>query len=757
MAPQNSGETLVTHDEQQQNTKKLGPARMASIATFFAAVASAFTANAQDANEVSSNSDQSKMTEVLVTAQKREERLQDVPVPVSVLDTQTLSENDQVLLRDFNGAVPGLTITPSIENEQNVTIRGISSGTLSSKTVAVTIDDVPTNALVVPDFDPGDLARIEVLRGPQGTLYGADSLGGLVNYVTADPSVKAFSGRVQMGGSTVANSSELGYNVRGSANIPLADTFAVRASAFTREDPGYIDNVATGQNGVNEAKVYGGRLATLWSPSDAFSLKLSALYQHLDGAEPLAYVPTPGYPNTAGLGPLQENAYSGAGDFTRAFQIYNAVLKVRLGGVDLVSLTGYNITKADYSFNYTYLFGSAFQHLLNLGYQPGAEVLGTIDSSKFSEEIRASSQIGSHIDWVLGAFYTHEANPADKTVLINAVTPVTGQLLANEYYFFLPASYEETAAFADLTFHFTEQFDVQVGGRESWDKPVTEQSITTAPGATEPTVTPGFSGRVSAATYLFTPRYKISQDLMVYARVASGYQPGGPNSTYGSAPGIPQTYDAATSWTYEGGFKGEVLDNRLSIDTSIYYIDWSNIQLALTTDGLGYSGNGGAAKSEGVEFALESQPLAGLKLSSWVTYDDAVLTNRFPINASLYGAPGERLPNASRFSGNLAFEQELPLGSQLTGFVGGDVSYVGDSFGVFTGGNGVPAPRQTYPGYAKVDLHAGVNYSSWKAILFVTNLANRRAVIDGGIGEYPPFAYQYITPRTIGLNLMKLF
>jgi len=713
--------------------------------------------------------EKSQLEEVLVTAQKREERLSDVPVSVSVIDTQALTENNQVLLRDLSGAVPGLTVTPTIENGQALTIRGISNGPLGyTHAVAITVDGIPTNEYVGPDFDPGDIERIEVLRGPQGTLYGADSIGGLINYVTTDPSRTAVSGRVQVGGSGVSNGAELGYNVRGAVNVPLGETLALRASAFTREDPGYIDDVLTGQDGVNKATVYGGRVSALWSPSDITSLKISALYQHMDGGEPLAYVPTPGYPiptpghpGVANLGPLQQNEFAGGGEFSRVFQVYSAVMKARLGQVDLVSLTGYDVTKANYSFDYSYLFGGLFQQPLNLDFTPGANVIGISDNRRFSEELRASAQLG-RVDWMVGGFYTRIINPGTQNVYIDAVTPVTGQFIANGFYNFTPTSNAEYAGFADLTFHFTQRFDIQVGARESWDKQVIAPAVTIAPllGAPQPAVAPGTSGTVSAATYLFTPKFQISPDLMVYARVASGFAPGGPNLNYVLNPNIPRTYAPSTTWSYEAGFKGEVLDHALSIDASVYYIDWRNLQLSLAyTPVLGYIGNGGGAKSEGMELSLESRPLTGLKLSGWVAYDNAVLTKEFPINDAAYGVPGNRLPDSSRFSVNLGFEQELPLGRQLTAFVGGDVAYVGDSWGVFTAKNpdGSPSPRTTYPSYTKIDLHAGVSYASWKASIFGTNLADRRAAIDGGYGEYPPFERQYITPRTIGVTLVKTF
>src|ERR1700736_5040788 len=154
-------------------------------------------------------------------------------------------------------------MTTTTQSSQILSIRGIVTNP-GNPTVGITVDDMPFGSstisgggLVVPDFDPGDLSRIEVLRGPQGTLYGASSLGGLIKYVTVDPSTDRLSGNIQAGGLDTHNSKDAGYLFRGAANAPISDTVAVRASVFARQDPGFIDNVRTGQRGVNQAEAEG--------------------------------------------------------------------------------------------------------------------------------------------------------------------------------------------------------------------------------------------------------------------------------------------------------------------------------------------------------------------------------------------------------------------------------------------------------------------------------------------------------------------
>jgi iron complex outermembrane receptor protein len=267
------------------------------------------------ASENSQDEAGTRIEEIIVTAQKRSERLQDVPVPVTAINADSLVNNSQLRLQDYYTSIPGLTVTPSVPAAQVLSIRGITTGP-GNPTVGITVDDVPYGAstelgggIIVPDIDPGDLDRVEVLRGPQGTLYGASSMGGLVKLVTVDPSTDGVSGRVQAGTSSVYNGAQLGYNMRGSVNVPLSDSLAVRASAFTRLDPGYIDNPVRGIDGVNEARASGGRLAALWRPSEVFSLKLSALYQQIkgDGSSDVDLQP--------GLGDLQQNYLRGIGEY----------------------------------------------------------------------------------------------------------------------------------------------------------------------------------------------------------------------------------------------------------------------------------------------------------------------------------------------------------------------------------------------------------------------------------------------------------
>jgi iron complex outermembrane receptor protein len=713
----------------------------------------------------SQQSSTSAISEIIVTAQKRSERIQDVPVPVTVLDAGKLLETNQLRLQDYFSSVPGLNLTTDDFGASQLSIRGLSTGANTNPTVAVVVDDVPygsSSALgsgqEAPDLDPSDLARVEVLRGPQGTLYGASSLGGLIKYVTVDPSTEGITGRVQAGTSTVYNGAQLGYNVRGAINVPLSDTFAIRGSAFTREDPGYIDNPILGLDGANKAEVYGGHLSSLWRPSTDFSLKLSALVQRtsIDGSQFVDISP--------GLGDLQQNDIRNTGWYRQTLQAYSAILTAKLGGgVELTSLSGYNVTTSANSYDFTFSFGPSTQFGYN-GFGgfgvTGTPVVNSGATRKVTQEIRLSVPIAQHLEWVVGGFYDHEKSPSREDIL--ASVPATGAVVGQWLDAYAPSTETEYAVFTDLTYHFTDRLDVQLGGRESENK----QSFTqtqTGPyvpvflGVPAPLIFPKLDSKDNAFTYLLTPRFNVSSDLMVYARLASGFRPGGTNGNSGGM--VPSFYQPDKTSNYEIGVKGDAFDHVISFDASLYYIDWKKIQLNLIypPTGGGYIGNGSRAKSEGVELSVESKPLSGLTIAGWVSFDDAVITENFPTTSSAVGVVGDRLPYGSRISGNLSIEQDFRLTNVVTGFVGGTESYIGNREGNFASIYSTPAVRQVYPGYAKADLRAGIKYDSWMVNLFANNIADKRAPLYGGLGSFNPSAFEYLQPRTVGVSLAKKF
>ena len=690
-APQ-QGETSVTQNGNELASNSAKATRVGGIAAFFTSIVGALSAHAQVADSQNSVGRTSNLDEIIVTAQKREERLQDTPVPVTVLNADQLAETSQVLLRDYYSSVPGLVVVPNFISVQNVSIRGISAGAFGNPTVSILVDGVPFTGSgaqignLMPEIDPGDLARIEVLRGPQGTLYGAESMGGLINYVTRDPSTDGYSGRIESGTSTVYNGSEPGFEVRGSVNIPLSNTFAIRASVFRRQDPGYIDNVLTGQDGVNERQADGARLSAKWQPSGDLSVKVSGLYEHIMG-NGVSEVDT--YP---GLRWLQQERIPDTGTVDQTIQSYSAIVDYKFWNADLTSVTGFNTFQLVQSLDATPQFGVGLtpygspyvQTLLNLPGISGMRDNETPIGNKFNEEVRLAVPFGKSVDWLLGGYYTRERS--QETDYFIGENPTTGQQNGVALDQVDPEGYEESAVFSDVTYKFTDQFNVQVGGREAFIKYYQYAYYDTgAEFGPVPRLSPASETSQNAFTYLVTPQFKITSDWMAYARFASGYRLGGNNTTVAVLNGAPAEFGPDKTKNYELGTKGEFLDHTVSVDASLYYIDWIGLQTQLTTPNgaQSYTANAGAAKSEGVEFSVTVRPLSGLTLSGWVDYDDAALTKSFPAGSPVVAGAGARLPGTAKWSGNLSAEQEFPLWSAVTGFVGGTAAYIGDRENIF--------------------------------------------------------------------------
>jgi outer membrane cobalamin receptor len=328
--------------------------------------------------------------------------------------------------------------------------------------------------------------------------------------------------------------------------------------------------------------------------------------------------------------------------------------------------------------------------------------------------------------------------------------------------FFVPGVYTEYAAFTDLTYHLTDRFDVQLGAREGVfdikNGPATDYGLYFTALAGFPTENAPYAEeklRQSAFTYLFTPRFKITPDWMAYARISSGYRAGGNNF---STPGVPVSYRPDNTHNYEIGTKGDFLRNTFSVDASVYYIDWKDMQLSLAApSGFSYTGNASAAKSEGVEISVQARPRTDLNIAGWVAISDAVLTRDIPGAGQagvVYGFSGDRLPYSARFTGNLAADQRFPITVRVKGSVGASLSYVGPREDTFLSS---PGERQHLPPYARTDLRAGLDMDPWKINVYVNNVTDKRGLIAGGAGNVLPYSYYYIQPRTVGAAVARSF
>lgn len=721
-------------------------------------------AQAQQASET--RLDSMTIEQIIVTAQKRDERAIDVPVAISAVSADALTEQNIVQMSDYYSRVPGLQFAG--DETYALSLRGVTTGGGTNPTLAILVDEIPFGSTTFlglgnsrfPDFDPSILERIEVLRGPQGTLYGASSLGGLIKYVTRKPDTNRFYGRVEGGWNTVEDG-DTGWMGRGSLNIPLAsDRAAILLSGFTREDPPYTDNVRVGNEAkdVNEARTSGGFASLLFKPLDTLSFTLTGLYQERDAkfasgiqveADPLTQAPT--YVPTFGKHAVSLADTSDVGEQ----QFYSGRIEWDAGPVQVTSLTSWGRSEGTNFNDLTAIFG----FLTNFYGAPagaGVRIEDASDTDKFVQELRIGGS-ASRFDWRTGLFYTKEEGTVAQTLKMfgsATATPYSGSGIIE---------YEEYAAFGDVTVHITDQWDIQLGMRyarndqsyqsiSAVDAPVVP--VFGPPGATTPVESDD-----STITWAFSPTYRFNPDLMAYFRVATGYRPGGPNTEVGN---IPRTYDSDSVINYELGLKGYLSGLGVSFDVALFQIDWKDIQLQNTDSATQflYFDNGEDARSRGIEASASWRPVDGLTLEANGTLLDAELTAALPAIAGsdyLVGASGDRLPASAKFTSNLSAQYDFPLAATIDAFVGANWSYIGERKSTFMNSAAFAqgAQRFDWPSYSVVDLRTGLRIDeAWSVNLYARNVLDEDGVIvaDNRGGTNVPLV-TFLQPRTYGLSV----
>lgn len=695
---------------------------------------------------------------IVVTANKRSQNLQDVPMAVTAMPGYQLRREHAKGFADYVANVPGFNIISSGPGQNQLVLRGITSGSSQSNaTVGTYIDGIPygsstvyaLGSLLTPNIDPADLVRIEVLRGPQGTLYGSNTLGGLIKFVTVPPNSRRTAGRVRMGYTQVSGGGH-GYSVHAMGNLPLiTDELALRVNAYHNQKPGYIDNVATGKSDVNEATVDGARLQLLWTPSEDLSVRLSALAQDMSG-DGLANVGVDVYADTLEPihGDLTRESIINTGLFDLKQRLYSVMVKADLGWADLVSASSYSRARLDMVGDLTAAYGPVLGPVLGVP-DAGFVIHQPVNLDKYTQEFRLESPGHQSLEWRLGLYYTHERSTNHQVV--TAIDKDTGAtldlpLLADAT--LGPARFTEWAGYGDVTWHAGQRFSVTLGARYSHDETTYEQSgAGLLVGNNDFTI----EGSAHATTYLINPSFQFSDDVMGYVRIASGFRPGGPN--VGLPPGLeaPDTFGPDKLVSYEAGLKSSLLDHRMRLDVAAFYIDWTEIQIAVVKGGFNYLGNGGQARSRGVELSWQYTPVTGLFLSGNAAWTDATLTEDTP--PGLFGSEGDRLPYVPEWKASLGFDYDFPMSHGWSGFVGGRYSYVGERVSDFLA---VPAPRTRLDSYHQVDVRAGVNRGPWTLSLYVKNLTDERGISSitpqTTVATASPFAATYIRPRTMGIS-----
>jgi outer membrane receptor protein involved in Fe transport len=638
------------------------------------------------------------------------------------------------------------------------------------------MDDTPfgsssglTNgAVLAADFDTFDVSRVEVLRGPQGTLYGASSLGGVLKYVTTAPKLGDFS---LSGAGSVAgvDGGQEDWRVDGVVNAPLGRQAAIRVDGYYRQDGGYIDQVGSlGTRTTKDANgddVYGGRASILFQPTDKISLRLTAYLQNirvgapsLVDADPNTGAPlNSGFTHTADYGQFSNMDY----------RLYNADLGWDFGAATLTSSTSYatldqnELTDAtSFALAPGFSYGDLITSILSTPANPlGMTEAQTMHQEKWTQEVRLTSPSNQRIEWLLGGYYTHETSAEAQTLNAFNLSDLGSPGLPALEIAHVNSTFQEIAGFANATVHITKAFSVQVGGRYSHNKQDATESVDGLLVGGLTTFTPGNSSE-SVFTWSVAPKYEINEHAAVYFRAAKGYRPGGPNVLPPGAPGdVPTSYKSDSLISYETGFKSDWFDHRLSLDASVFYLDWSHIQLFANVAGFGVNTNGGTANSKGLELTATARPVDGLNLFAGFSRTSAHLTEDTP--AITGGLKGDRLPFAPKYTLTLGGDYERMLYRDYSGFVGATWSLVGpQNPGFDPTYKAVFGKRFDIPSYGRLDLRAGVRTGRWTLEAFAKNVTGSAGIIDVNIyGALPNKALEVspLRPRTVGASLTANF
>jgi outer membrane receptor protein involved in Fe transport len=720
------------------------------------------------------------LEEVVVTATKRETSLQDTAMSISAIGGETIDKRNLVGMEDYLPFIPGVSMQDRGTGQNDVVVRGIGSGDQREPNPAtgVYFGETPVTGLSNPtnfqgagsgDIKLVDIERVEVLKGPQGTLYGAGSMGGTVRIIPNKPNLSELGGKVAASFSQTGEEGGDNTMVQGVINLPLIeDQLAVRAVVYQFDNDGYIDNIAASyqtesaliaqrisEGGVAVDRKAGGqestgyRLSALWQPIEQFSATLSYINQEVD-QEGLTSI------NLNLPGDYQEISMAidsnGRGEFqSNETDIINLVLEYDLGWGTLFSSTSNIEFEANSGFD-----GSLF----SFASEPSS-TLSVRDTDIFVQELRFVSALDGPIQVLLGYYYedkeAHTVNAVDSRGLI-----------------FIPGAFritfdgvevvEQQSLFGELSYDLTEQFTATLGFR-SFDY---DQSLpfSQLDGVVRPSQ--GQAGNISDTNYKFNLSYKPNDDTLIYAQWAEGFRigrfqgvispendPDGnglvnfPDGERKVQEGI---LDPDTTETLELGVKASFMDHRVTLNAAIFHTDWEGIPLLLVTSfGNGLSFNVGKSEVDGVEIEVVAQLSEDWVLNIGSSYIESVLAED---NPSLGGVKGENMPGSADFNFNVGLEHQFTLG-EYDSFIRADYAYVDEYEHAFKSKLVEIVGDPVAGGYSLLNLKAGMEVNDINLDLFVKNLTNANDFtwFENGLNSSGEARAYRLKPRTIGFNV----
>ncbi len=738
------------------------------------------------------SADNMVLEEVIVTATKRGAvALQDTPAAIQAIDGKTLAAMGAITFMDFAHAVPSLQYQALGPGDKEYIIRGINSS--GPSTVGVYWDEAVITGSNKEDgggrnadIKLYDLERIEVLKGPQGTLYGANSMAGTIRFITNKPKMDTVEGYVDGQVSSV-NKGGTDYDINAMVNFPIVEgLFAVRAVGWFNDKSGFIDavRIPSGRlNNINTDNTEGGRLIFRLTPGDNLVLTASALVQNMSSNGSSRYTPEGedsfdlsglGFPSVPGGDLINTDIAQSPWD--ESLQIYSFDAEY---GTDFGVLTA---TTNYFQRDITFLFDTSPFLAANPGFQGFLPYPFTSreprDRTVWSNEIRFASDLDGRFQFVVGGFYQEDKlDFTVQTLRINGFGLPRGpfsSLDSDDAITNFPdgntifgrinnTTTEQYALFGEFTFDLTDKLTAMVGLRY-FDSTLRAEEYVTHPffgfgGAPDFDVirTKDLQNKTTTKINL---AYTLSEDFLVYATASQGFRVGGLNPASLPFDGgeIPRGFDPDQLWNYELGFKSDFMDGKARFNLTGFHIIWDDLQLeSRTSDGIfPFITNVGQAQVTGLEFETYFLPTDQLQLSLSGSYQNARLTQDTPDlgNPASRGLSGDHLPNIPKFQAYFAADYFVPVSQTFTGRFRADVSYRGKAKTEFS---------QRHPFNVNLDdffllnLRASLESDLWSMTLFIENVTDERAQLDAISSEQDGFAYLTNRPRTIGVRAVRRF
>jgi iron complex outermembrane recepter protein len=752
------------------------------------------------------------LEEITVTARKRTENLQDVPQSIDVFTSKDLQNLSISRFEDYATKTPSVSFISTGPGTQQFFMRGVSDGSnpnvTNTSSTGFFVDDMSMSFYgSIPDLHQYDIERIEILNGPQGTLFGAGSMSGAIRIITKKPDPDAFSAGIDVDGGQI-DGGGINGTYEGFVNLPIIEgKTAVRLSAFAEHDGGFIDNLLTTRqwvNGVvsnnaqwarknyNTQNVDGGRAAVKQVFNDDWNLLLTYSYQssrHTGAWDQDA--DRYGDRRVSRFGPEIGDNYvktldlhlegdAGIGDLVFASTYWSQPYKTNLEYSEYVQystiqpFTAANLQSFSCRTGPTVQGGTDAFSGCNV---PSENYIYDSQTQRWSNELRLQSKAGGRIHWLAGLYWEKtketysnffampgiqpngEAYRSAISYYNNYYAPEQASPLPSEWYSYKSRfDYLETTEFADITFDLSDRWSAEAGvqhfqsnfsGGSDW-----------AGYFWDPKVPSEYDGKSHKVNAKASVNFRVNKDLLLYATFSQGFRDGGINTGLSPscyANGAPAYYKPDTLNNFEVGWKSTLSDGRMTWNGALYYMPWKGYQtpvfdLAICPSG--FNANLGDAHIYGAESNIDYKIAEGLSVQISGSYNDSHLISNTYQNPNYVVVPGERLPYVPYFNYSANARYEKPMGPAWTGYVQYDIAHKGDMWSDLRVSNPNGFARSLQPAYAISNLRFGIQAPNahWTAEAYISNLLNTDAVIFTNTGNYDRRETTN-EPRVFGLRL----